>query len=167
MSLYMPERLYKLLPAFYRVRDVDQGEPLRALLAVIEGELERIEANTSVLYDNWFIETCDECDQLSGACHFGMRAHEVEIFLRHTFCGCNAKLAKRVPGVVHEIACALFSIGRRIARDNLIAARHINCGPAASDRSGSDQTDPLWMFEWKHFTSPRHTSGAVCRMSAN
>ena len=60
MSLYMPERLYKLLPAFYRVRDVDQGEPLRALLAVIEGELERIEADTSVLYDNWFIETGDE-----------------------------------------------------------------------------------------------------------
>ena len=60
MSLYMPERLYKLLPAFLRVRDADQGEPLRALLAVIEGELERIEADTSVLYDNWFIETCDE-----------------------------------------------------------------------------------------------------------
>ena len=39
MSLYMPERLYKLLPAFYRVRDVDQGEPLRALLAVIEGDV--------------------------------------------------------------------------------------------------------------------------------
>ena len=37
-----------------------QGEPLRALLAVIEGELERIEADTAVLYDNWFIETCDE-----------------------------------------------------------------------------------------------------------
>jgi hypothetical protein len=60
MSLYQPERLYKLLPAFYRVRDSDQGEPLRALLAVIEGELERIEGDTSVLYDNWFIETCDE-----------------------------------------------------------------------------------------------------------
>ena len=60
MSLYQPERLYQLLPAFYRVRDADQGEPLRALLAVIEGELERVEADTAVLYDNWFIETCDE-----------------------------------------------------------------------------------------------------------
>ncbi|MBS0445359.1 MAG: hypothetical protein JSR59_05340 [Proteobacteria bacterium] len=60
MSLYMPERLYKLLPAYHRNRDLDQGEPLRALLAVIEGELERIETDTSVLYDNWFIETCDE-----------------------------------------------------------------------------------------------------------
>jgi hypothetical protein len=60
MSLLMPERLYRLLPAFVRNRDLDQGEPLRALLAVVEGELERIEADTSVLYDNWFIETCDE-----------------------------------------------------------------------------------------------------------
>jgi hypothetical protein len=60
MSLLMPERLYKLLPALHRIRDVDQGQPLRALLAVIEAELERIEADTAELYDNWFIETCDE-----------------------------------------------------------------------------------------------------------
>ena len=60
MSLLMPERLYRLLPEFLRNRDLEQGEPLRALLAVVEGELERIEADTAVLYDNWFIETCDE-----------------------------------------------------------------------------------------------------------
>jgi hypothetical protein len=60
MSLLMPERLYKLLPAVHRIRDADQGEPLRALLAVIEGEFERIEADTAELHDNWFIETCDE-----------------------------------------------------------------------------------------------------------
>ena len=60
MSLLMPERLYKLLPALYRVRDGEQGEPLRALLATIEAEFERIEADTAGLYDNWFIETCDE-----------------------------------------------------------------------------------------------------------
>jgi hypothetical protein len=59
MSLLMPERLYRLLPAFLRNRDIDQGEPLRALLAVIEGELKRVESDISVLYDNWFIETCD------------------------------------------------------------------------------------------------------------
>lgn len=60
MSLSMPERLYQLLPAIYRLRDAEQGEPLRALLAVIETELERIEEDTAQLYDNWFIETCDE-----------------------------------------------------------------------------------------------------------
>jgi hypothetical protein len=60
MSLAMPERLYRLLPAVHRLRDAGQGEPLRALLAVIEVELERIEADVAGLYDNWFIETCDE-----------------------------------------------------------------------------------------------------------
>lgn len=54
------ERLYNLLPAIYRVRDDAQGEPLRTLLSVIEDELERIEADVEGLYDNWFIETCDE-----------------------------------------------------------------------------------------------------------
>ena len=60
MSLLMPERLYKLLPAIHRVRDAEQGEQLRALLGVIETEFECIEQDIAILYDNWFIETCDE-----------------------------------------------------------------------------------------------------------
>ncbi|WP_326538112.1 hypothetical protein [Pseudorhodoferax sp.] len=60
MSLLTPERLYQLLPAIHRQRDFEQGAPLRALLAVVENELEALEADTARLYDNWFIETCDE-----------------------------------------------------------------------------------------------------------
>jgi hypothetical protein len=60
MSLLTPERLYRLLPAIHRLRDAEQGEPLRALLRVIEGEFERVEQDIAILYDNWFIETCDE-----------------------------------------------------------------------------------------------------------
>ncbi len=60
MSLAMPERLYRLLPAIHRQRDAERGEPLRALLGVIEAELERVEGDITALYDNWFIETCDE-----------------------------------------------------------------------------------------------------------
>ena len=54
------ERLYSLVPSIYRVRDAAQGEPLRALLAVIEAELDILETDIDALYDNWFIETCDE-----------------------------------------------------------------------------------------------------------
>ncbi|OUL36283.1 phage tail protein [Nostoc sp. 106C] len=54
------ERLYHLLPAIYRQRDLAQGEPLRALLAVMENQLRTIEADIDGLYENWFIETCDE-----------------------------------------------------------------------------------------------------------
>jgi hypothetical protein len=54
------DRLYNLLPAIYRLRDTAEGEPLRALLAAVEGELRLIESDISNLYENWFIETCDE-----------------------------------------------------------------------------------------------------------
>ncbi|MFT3718307.1 hypothetical protein [Pseudorhodoferax sp.] len=60
MSLLTPERLYQLLPAIHRQRDAEQGLPLRALLAVVEEELEALEQEAARLYDNWFIETCDE-----------------------------------------------------------------------------------------------------------
>ena len=56
----MPDRLYPLLPAIYRLRDAAEGEPLRALLAVVESELRVMEDDISDLYDNWFIETCAE-----------------------------------------------------------------------------------------------------------
>lgn len=51
-------RLYELLPAVYRIRDADQGEPLRALVALFAREFEAIEENIEQLYDDQFIETC-------------------------------------------------------------------------------------------------------------
>ncbi len=54
------ERLYILLPAIYRIRDTEQGEPLRALMAVIEQEFQRLERDMDDLYADWFIETCAE-----------------------------------------------------------------------------------------------------------
>jgi len=53
------ERLYQLLPAYHRARDLDQGEPLRALMGVLETELQLVRDDVDGLYDNWFIETCD------------------------------------------------------------------------------------------------------------
>jgi hypothetical protein len=52
------ERLYNLLPAVYRARDFREGEPLRALLDLIEGEMRLLEEDIEGLYDDWFIETC-------------------------------------------------------------------------------------------------------------
>lgn len=60
MTLITRDRLYNLLPAIYRLRDGVEGEPLRALLAVVEQELQILEGNISDLYDDWFIETCAE-----------------------------------------------------------------------------------------------------------
>lgn len=60
MSLAEPGRLYRLLPALYRLRDAECGEPLRALLALLEGEFDLVEAGIAGQYDDWFIETCSE-----------------------------------------------------------------------------------------------------------
>lgn len=60
MSGQTRERLYNLLPAVYRIRDHHQGEPLRALMAVIEREFLALEEDIEGLYENWFIETCQE-----------------------------------------------------------------------------------------------------------
>lgn len=54
------EQLYQLLPEIYRLRDLEQGQPLRALLLVLEEQLQMLTADIDALYDNWFIETCDE-----------------------------------------------------------------------------------------------------------
>jgi hypothetical protein len=55
-----PDFLYELLPEYLRFRDAGEGEPLRALLRVLQGEFQRLSANMDALYDDWFIETCAE-----------------------------------------------------------------------------------------------------------
>ena len=55
-----PDRLYELLPVVYRQRDAEQGYPLRELLQVIAEQVDVVEDNISQLYENWFIETCED-----------------------------------------------------------------------------------------------------------
>jgi hypothetical protein len=52
------DRLYELLPAIHRIRDAEQGYPLRELLAVIAEQVAAMEENLEQLYDDQFIETC-------------------------------------------------------------------------------------------------------------
>src|SRR5512143_4137339 len=54
------DRLYDLLPAIYRLRDAEQGYPLKALLAVIAEQVNVVEDDIRQLYDNWFIETAQD-----------------------------------------------------------------------------------------------------------
>jgi hypothetical protein len=54
------DRLYRLLPAIYRMRDADQKYPLQALLRVIAEQVNVVEDDITQLYDNWFIETAEE-----------------------------------------------------------------------------------------------------------
>jgi hypothetical protein len=55
-----PDRLYQLLPTIYRQRDAEQGWPLQALLRVITEQVDVVEDDIAQLYENWFIETCQD-----------------------------------------------------------------------------------------------------------
>ncbi len=55
-----PDRLYELLPVVHRLRDAERGEPLRALLRVITEQVNVVEDDIAQLYENWFIETCED-----------------------------------------------------------------------------------------------------------
>jgi hypothetical protein len=54
------DRLYRLLPEYLRARDADEGRPLQALMQVLGRELETVESDIDDLYDDWFIETCED-----------------------------------------------------------------------------------------------------------
>jgi hypothetical protein len=55
-----PDRFYKLLPVIHRQRDAEQGWQLQALLRVITEQVQVVEDDISQLYENWFIETCQD-----------------------------------------------------------------------------------------------------------
>ena len=58
---YTKDELYNLLPAVYRQRDTElAGKPLESLIGVIAEQAHYIEEDIEKLYNNWFIETCDE-----------------------------------------------------------------------------------------------------------
>lgn len=54
------DTLLNLLPAFYRERDTELNGPLRALLGVIARQGALLQADIDRLYDNAFIETCED-----------------------------------------------------------------------------------------------------------
>jgi hypothetical protein len=54
---YDQKTMYELLPAIYRIRDAEQGEPLNALIKVLSEQVQVLEENLAQLYDDQFAET--------------------------------------------------------------------------------------------------------------
>jgi hypothetical protein len=54
------QRLYARVPAHYRVYDAEQGQPLLALLRVVGEQVANVRQDLDALWDNFFIETCDD-----------------------------------------------------------------------------------------------------------
>ena len=60
MTTYTAQHQYELLPAIFRIRDAEQGEPLKQVVRVLAREIGLVEDDIAQLYANWFIETCEE-----------------------------------------------------------------------------------------------------------
>ncbi|WP_245680640.1 hypothetical protein [Veronia pacifica] len=60
MNSLSPESLYNLLPEVYRRRDEEQGFPLKALMEILAEQAQIVRHDIDRLYDNQFIDTCDE-----------------------------------------------------------------------------------------------------------
>lgn len=60
MSQPTSDRLLELLPVIYQMRDAELGQPFRALLQVITEQVNLLQADIDQLYDNWFLETCQD-----------------------------------------------------------------------------------------------------------
>lgn len=58
MSEDLNLNLYELMPALYRIRDAEQGYPLRAFLEIIGAQVGLLKQNIDDLWDDLFIETC-------------------------------------------------------------------------------------------------------------
>jgi hypothetical protein len=59
MRRYTKEKLYSLIPSVYREQD-KSGRYLEALIDIFAEQIGILEDDIDHLYDNWFIETCDE-----------------------------------------------------------------------------------------------------------
>ncbi len=62
MADLKPTRLFELLPQIYRVRDAETpaNGALEALLDVVQEQVDIVHDDITQLWDNFFIETCDE-----------------------------------------------------------------------------------------------------------
>jgi len=58
MAQLTPDHLYDLMPAVYRLRDIDQGYPLKALLRLITQQVDVVKQDIDRLWDDFAIETC-------------------------------------------------------------------------------------------------------------
>lgn len=55
-----PANLLQLLPAVFRIRDAAQSGQLEDLMAIFQDVLNSLDRDIANLYENWFIETCEE-----------------------------------------------------------------------------------------------------------
>jgi hypothetical protein len=127
------ERLFSRLPAHVRVRDAAEGHPLRALLAIAEAELDLLEDDVRQLYDNAFVETCEEwvvpyIGDLLGARRLDPAGGETFSLRAYVANQLAYRRAKGTAAVVQRIARDVTGHPARVVEywQHLVQSQHVN-----------------------------------------
>ena len=124
--------LFDRLPEIYRVRDAEQGVPdqLRAYLAAIEAPFGALHANIGQLYDDLFIDTCDDwvipyIADLLGTTHLSGDPRTLRADVADTIA---LRRRKGTLGAIERLAANLTGWACRCVelRENLAWAQHLN-----------------------------------------
>src|SRR5260370_30867494 len=100
-------RLYGRVPAHYRYYDRDQGYALLALLRVVGEQVANVRQDLDALWDNFFIETCDDwvVPYLGALLGTNLLAHPVgqsnRLDVRNTV---HWRRSKGTPAMLRELA---------------------------------------------------------------
>ncbi len=127
------DRLFQRLPAHIRVRDAAEGHPLRALLAIAEAELDLMEDDVRQLYDNAFVETCEEwvvpyLGDLLGARRLDPAGGEAFSLRAYVANQLAYRRAKGTAAVVRRIARDVTGHPARVVEywQHLVQSQHVN-----------------------------------------
>ena len=155
------ERLLTLLPALYRIRDAEQGGPLRALLAVLAEQIGAVEESLEQLYDDQFVETCagwavPYIGDLVGyrALHLGFadgsKVELMEPLPGSTFL--DSFFRRTGGGGLHHITFKVPDMGRALRR-----LQDLGYSP-----TGLHLDDPYWQEAFLH---PKHAHGTLVQIA--
>src|SRR5438128_9451487 len=104
------QRLYSRVPAHYRVYDAELGQPLLALLRVVGEQVSNVRQDLDALWDNFFIETCDDwvVPYIGALLGTNLLAHPVgqsnRLDVRNTV---RWRRSKGTPAMLRELAQAI------------------------------------------------------------
>lgn len=132
MTINPPVPLFERLPEIYRTRDAEQspGDPLRAYLGAVEDVFGALHEDIGRLYDNLFIDTCDDwvvpyLGDLLGTTHLKGEPRTLRADVADTIA---LRRRKGTLGAVERLAADLTGWACRAVelRENLGWTQHLN-----------------------------------------
>src|SRR5258706_6481440 len=153
------ERLYARIPAHYRVYDAERGLPLFALLLVVGEQVANVRQDLDALWDNFFIETCDDWVVPYVGALVGTNLLQQPVGQSNRLDVWNTVISRRskgTPQMLDALAKSISGSPSALAEFFHSMGWSPNMNHAPLDRpSATDLSDPMQLYLL------RHTSGTI------